>query len=59
MREKEVTVPIRFAFKIGKSQSGCGVLNASISVKTKWPIILAYFYLAGAMVIMGMKRLWA
>jgi len=60
MKEKEVIIPIRFPVIIGKTRVMLGGgLGASISMKTKWPIVMAYFYLAFKVLIMGIRRTFA
>jgi hypothetical protein len=63
MKEKEIVIPIRFPVKIGKfiSRPGEGITGAvaTISVKTKGPIVMAYFYLAFKALGLGMRRILA
>lgn len=57
MKEKEIIIPIRFPVKMGKITSRIGgQLGASISIKTKWPISMAYFYLAFKALAIGIKH---
>lgn len=60
MKEKEILIPVRFIATIGKSKVSLGgPFGASISIKTKSPIILAYFYLAFKVFCLGLKRICA
>jgi len=60
MKEKEIVIPIRFPVKVGKITTRIGgELGASISIKTKWPISLAYFYLAFKAMVLGIKKSFA
>jgi len=57
MKEKEVIIPIRFPVSVGKTRVMLGGgLGASISIKTKWPISIAYFYLAFKVLMLGIRR---
>lgn len=59
MRENEIFIPIRFPVSIGKTRILLGgELGASISVKTKWPIVFAYLALAFKVLILGFERMW-
>jgi len=57
MREKEIIIPVRFFFRLGKTRMRLGGrYDADISVKTKWPLFTAYFYLAFKILAMGIRR---
>jgi len=59
MKEKEIIIPIRFPVSIGKTHiMPGGKLGISISIKTKWPIALAYFSLTFKLLILATQRIW-
>ncbi|MCJ7587531.1 MAG: hypothetical protein MUQ00_06500 [Candidatus Aminicenantes bacterium] len=57
MKEKEIVIPIRFPVSMGKTRVMLGGgFGASISMKTKWPIVMAYIYLAWKIMVLGAKK---
>jgi len=57
MEEKEIIIPIRFPVRVGTTRVRLGGgPRVSIYIKTKWPIVAAYFFLAWKIVILGMRK---
>lgn len=58
MQEKEMIIPIRFPVSIGKIRNMEDGPTVTISIKTKLPLVLAYFSLTFKCFTLAIQSLW-